>query len=554
MDMLRRLSDHTSRIHPYIIIGFLIVLVSLPALGNDFLNIDDSHLIIDVPYRDLTVSTIIEMFSQPIGKDSGSLELNNRRYTYYRPMLEILYLLNKKVWGCNPVGFHLTNLLFHFISALLLYHICLRIFPHDSTAALIAAALFAVHPVHNEAIGRVATGDNLFGMLALVSVLMYLHGRHGFSWGFFALTLFTKESAVMLMPVIFLLAAAREGWKRAAERIIPYGLIVQVYLILYMQSMDFGIGRPLSSPGWNGIITKSVALADYLRLLVVPYPLQPFYAARHYSSLLQSQVLAAIGVLASFGALLWMVRKDRMLLIQLVIVVLLLMPALAAVNVTSLGAGLVYITERQLYLPVMFFSLFLADFTVRLRSNTARRVWILTISFLCTAFILQTVSAVGIYKNSDTIAKKIIMDEPMSTIARKYAGNMLINENRLDEAMVELQAALTPDRELEKILGNGSVPDDAEFSTTMRLYDQLRFYTYEFSDVYFSMGKILFLKQRYGEAIRKFTVAVHLNKDFYEARYYLGLAYLKNGQFPKASTELRSLLDDTLKTKQNRFC
>ena len=70
--------------------------------------------------------------------------------TFYRPVVMVSYLADHAVWGLNPHGFHLTNLLTHILGVWFVFHIALALFGRHTVTAFFAAALFAVHPSHVE--------------------------------------------------------------------------------------------------------------------------------------------------------------------------------------------------------------------------------------------------------------------------------------------------------------------------------------------------------------------------------------------------------------------
>ena len=74
---------------------------------------------------------------------------------YYRPVQALTYLLDYHLWGLTPAGFHLTSVLLHAGTAMLLYRLGGSLL-RDARAALVAALLFAVHPIHTEAVTYIA--------------------------------------------------------------------------------------------------------------------------------------------------------------------------------------------------------------------------------------------------------------------------------------------------------------------------------------------------------------------------------------------------------------
>jgi len=138
---------------------------------------------------------------------------------YYRPFLTYTIVVDSLFWGMNPFGYHLTNLLLHTLNALLVAHIIVRLAgPGKRYPALLGALVFAVHPVHPEAVSWIAGRvDVLSAFFFLMTVRCYLayrwtgRSRHlAFSLATLVLGLMSKESVVM---VPFILLALDIGLK-----------------------------------------------------------------------------------------------------------------------------------------------------------------------------------------------------------------------------------------------------------------------------------------------------------------------------------------------------
>ncbi len=129
-------------------------------------------------------------------------------YINYWPLTFTVYRLEYDMWGLHPLGYHLVNIALHVVSALLVWRILehLRI-----PGAMLAAAIFALHPVNVESVAWIAQLKNVLSLpLALLSVLFYLrHDRDGRWWqlaasvGFFLLSALAKGIALTL-PVVLL--------------------------------------------------------------------------------------------------------------------------------------------------------------------------------------------------------------------------------------------------------------------------------------------------------------------------------------------------------------
>src|SRR5262249_23551475 len=93
---------------------------------------------------------------------------------YYRPTMFVSYLITYHLFGLNPAGFHFVNIACNALVALMVYALTLRLFER-SEIALIAGLLFAVHPIHTEAVAWVASVPELLtSFFYVLSFYLYL--------------------------------------------------------------------------------------------------------------------------------------------------------------------------------------------------------------------------------------------------------------------------------------------------------------------------------------------------------------------------------------------
>lgn len=132
----------------------------------------------------------------------------------------------------TPIVYHLTSLALHVANCWLVYFVCLAI-PGLRRAAFWAAAFFAVHEGHQEAVMWFSAINELFQFLfGCAALLCWRRARESpLAWPFdlaafalFACALISKESAVIWLP-LFLLATPREKWRNAAIRLLPFALL-----------------------------------------------------------------------------------------------------------------------------------------------------------------------------------------------------------------------------------------------------------------------------------------------------------------------------------------
>ena len=215
---------------------------------------DDLSQVLNNPYL-RSPRSLGQIFSSHVWSFRGPEEKSN----YYRPMMHLLYMACYGLFGLESAGFHAANLLFHAGCSLLVFYLgrALGAAWCAGPSALLAALLFAVHPVHTEAIAWIAAVTELsYAFFFLLSVYLYVRGRPAWSAAVAMLALLSKETALMLLPLL----VVYEHWfrKPGGRRAYLYHLVP---LVIYS-----GAAHP--GARWAGDGVQSVlTVAQFSRLL-----------------------------------------------------------------------------------------------------------------------------------------------------------------------------------------------------------------------------------------------------------------------------------------------
>ncbi|MFA4830049.1 MAG: tetratricopeptide repeat protein [Thermodesulfovibrionales bacterium] len=563
-------------INPYIILLLLVVLAFANSLQNSFVW-DDGPLIVYNPGINMPFKEMPSIFLTPLWKiGTGSSESPQ---IYYRPVVTMLFVLNYKIWGLNPAGFHLTSIIFHLIIAIVLYKTGLLLFNNDKLASLISASIFAVHPVNNEPVGRAASGEVIFGFFVILSLYFFLKEKKYLSWIAFSLSLLSKETAVMLPFALVILSIDKKGLKKGAIEVLPYAFIVGLYLMLRMTVVNTVLGDEVGQPVLTRLLTMIVATFDYIRLLIIPYPLNPIYPGRWYTSISQPKVLLATLIVISILVLAIKIRRNKTMLFLLSSTFIMLLPVILRVNAFPSAKSsfyTAYIAERFLYAPLMFFSLFSAGSAITLLKDKRRSYlatgWIMVLI----VFIPITIVSNKIWKDNLTLFGKIVKESPDSPYVLTYLGNAYYENEQLAEAVKEYKKVLglNPDPEIALTvrINLGTIyikqgrfdeairefnanlkpmPDAHKFDNVHSRQGALNqadinktFWEYQpcFADTHFNLGLVYLAQGHIDKAARKFKVATILSPDFAEAHYSLGNIYQKQGKFSDAIKEYETVL------------
>src|SRR5215467_3903422 len=179
-----------------------------------------------------------------------------RNQLYYRPVFTTWSILNYSLFQLNPWGWHLTTVLLHIAAAWVVYFLARNLAFSYWTSAL-AAALFALHPIHIECVAWVsAASDTMVTVFYLLALITFLKSRapgaepnsvQRGSWraasiSLLVLALLTKEMALTFAGLVALYfwlfpsAGATTGFKgKLREAFLaawPYGAVTLAYLML----------------------------------------------------------------------------------------------------------------------------------------------------------------------------------------------------------------------------------------------------------------------------------------------------------------------------------
>lgn len=323
-------------------IALAVVLIAIygQSLGFPF-QFDDGHSIVDNPHI-RSLENVPRFFVDP------STFSADPSLMMYRPVVLTSYAVNYALSHLAPWSYHLLNTIIHLGVALVAGVVASR-FLHSSTAGWMAAWLFALHPVHSEAVYYVSSRSESLAVLAVLGALaLHLRAERWtpvFSAMALAMGLAAKSAAIALLPLLLLYDTLIEpgAWKRRWQRHLLLWSIAAVYILQTRSIIGKAtIGAPVRSfaeQWW----TQAKALAYYTHLLAVPRGLNVDHQFLISDSLFDPYVAAAAAVAVSLFVVLLRFRRNRLPLF-------LLLWFLAALAPASLVPLNVLVNEHRLYL------------------------------------------------------------------------------------------------------------------------------------------------------------------------------------------------------------
>jgi Tfp pilus assembly protein PilF len=538
------------------------LLVFVNTLPNPFLYDDVFYVEKNPQIRDLRM--LPKAFLSPFSPYAPGL---------YRPFTAVSYAVDFALYGLDPRGFHLTNILLHAVVSGFVFLLTSRFL--SLLPSLAAALIFATHPVHTEAVAWVSGRSELLaGLLTLLSALSFLPVRAQkenrraaslliMSALFWFLALLSKESALPLLLVLLVLpfvslkgenfpSIPLEGANfqyvnilkvRFGRVLLPFGLVFALYLLLRVQALG-GLTVPLEHVRTAGLsfmerlALMTPVLAHYLRLLVFPVGLRIEYDWVSFSPM--TTTLSALLLLSVIAMWVWFFRM-RFWIANLAFLwfFLFLLPVM---NLLPIGE---VVAERFLYLPSVGFALLIGALGERLQQRWPRTC-LPTFVALLVVFSFLTIQRNAEWRDPERFWRGTLEHSPHAPHALQNLAALLFAEGELQESQVLIERALerSPGEPMLHFLagqialsrGEGELARQ-EFEVALRL---ARPRELEFTD--FQRGSALLYLQRYEEALEHFERALPGNPSDPSLWNNLGITQAHLGKLREAEASFQRAL------------
>lgn len=395
----------------------------------------------------------------------------------YRPLTMAMFAVEHEFFGESPAISHGINVLLYALTVVLLY-ILLKMFvptpdetPWYRHVPLLAAVLFAAHPLHTEAVANIKGRDEILTLLAALAAIYtsvkYAEAKGSKQWlwafasfGVFTVGLFSKENCITFLVAIPIGLYYFRGLslKQSFASILP--LLAASALFLYVRAQVLGGFSDVQStelmndPFLGATVVQKYATifytwAVYIKLLVLPYPLTYDYYPYHIglTDFANPAVLAAIAVYGAVAcvALVYFVRSlngPAAISLSARIYVWSAVVFFSSFSVVSnllfpIGA---FMNERFLYLPTVGVALAAAYGFAQLQTyGWAKILRPATIAVLL-AFSVQTVARNMVWKDDFTLFTTDVKTSYNSAKSTCSAGGKLL-ERAKDSAYRQERAA-----------------------------------------------------------------------------------------------------------------
>jgi protein O-mannosyl-transferase len=484
------------------LIVLLVVLVYLPVLRNGFIWDDDSYVTENATLHDLDGL-------RRIWFDVGAVP-------QYYPMVHSSFWVEYHLWGLNPVGFHLVNVLLHAVAAVLLWQVLRHL---EIPGAWLAALIFGLHPIEVESVSWVTERKNVLSAVFYFSAaLAYfrfappsgsaVQNHHRWYWYSGALILFLaalwSKTVTCSLPAALLLVCWWKKGRIQRNDILPllpfFALGMGLGLLTaWMEKHHVGAqGTDWSLTFADRCLIAGRALWFYAGKLVWPTHLAFIYPRWRVDTAAWWQwlfPLAAISVI--IGLWLTRPRTGRGPLVAVLFFAGTLGPALGFVNVYPMRYS--FVADHFQYLAGIGLISLCAAGLARLPCVFPAAIAVM--------LGIMTWQQTGVYRSQEFLWRDTLTKNPDCWLAHNNLGIYLYREGHLAEAIEHYHKAIriNPDR----------------------------------YDAYYSLGAALADEGRLDEAIENYRKAIQLNPDYAFAFNNLGNALAAKGQLDGAVRSYR---------------
>ena len=526
-----------------------VVWLYLPSLQGEFLACDE------VPYLLLNPHVNSGLSWKNFCWAFTSLE-----YCNWYPLTWLSHMADVQVYGLQPWGHHLTNVLLHALDTVLVF-LVFRKLTGVGWRSLAVAGLFGLHPLHVESVAWISERKDvlstLFWLLAMWTYARFAEEASqpgGKSKLFYCLTLLLfalglmSKAMLVTLPFVFLLLdywpLKRLGTKNSGrlilEKIPFFALAFAVSVVSYVAQQKGGATQEMAGLTLGDRLGNAViSYVRYLGKFFWPENLCMFYPHPGHWPLVE--VLAAGALLVSISFLAVAMRRGQpFLLFGWLWYLGTLVPV---INLVQLGSQ--SIADRYTYVPLIGINLFLVWALCGLTERLRRRTCILS-ALAAAAFVacsLLTRYEIRFWKDSVTVFTRAIDVTRDNYIQHYNLGVVLIPTQPALAAFHFQEAIRIHPAYAEAYNDLGGVQFQmGQVDKAIASYQAALKINPHYADAYYNLGRVMLRKGRLDEAIADYQQALKINPDNADACYNLGVVLMQKGQLDAAIDQYQKAL------------
>lgn len=495
-----------------------------PSLRNDF--VWDDIEVIQKSYHSFKASRINNILF-PEAKQ-------NKTQRYFRPIIYVSMVTDRELWGINPFGFHLSNLLLNSISTMLLYFLLLLIFAKFSvegkeSISFFTALLFAVYPMHVESVSWIAgRTDILCSIFFILALILHIESYHTI-WLLiltalsFSLSLLSKEVALSF-PVVVISFDLLTRRIRNPYNILRYTVYISLALLyLYLRGRayinpievtDENIHQIAEGKYYFFNIIKTLKVLSssfffYISKLVFPFDFNAFITSvpdEFYYFIFSITTILLLFVVAVIS-----IKQGKGLIAFFMIWIFVTLAPSAIVSVTNLASA--PLAERYLYIPSAGYCMIVGYLLFEVAKRIGKKkIAFAPIIILISIYLFFTLQRQYVWKDNLSLWKDTAFKSYYHALPHSNYGYALEKAGRTDGAIKQYEIALDP-----------SVSDSNRGRAITAT----------------NLGVLYLNKEDYANAERWFGKALKYDPTYGRPYYHMGLLHYIKGELTNSDSEYR---------------
>jgi protein O-mannosyl-transferase len=528
------ISPNKQKLIFYIILTVVTLAIYWQVNQFDFINVDDQTFITQNRYVQygITLDGIRWAFSTTYAG-------------FWHPLTWLSFMFDYQLYGMNAMGYHITNVIFHILSALLLFWLFNRM-TQDIWKSAFVAALFALHPLHVESVAWIAERkDVLSAFFWMLTLCMYVHytekpavRRYLLVLFFFACALMSK-SMVVTLPVVMILLdywpLKRFELKKShlllwqLKEKMPFFILSTVFSItmLFIWHDPSGKDFPLASR----IANAPVAFITYLEKIFWPHNMHFFH---YFSNRLPTWHVLGATLLILFitAAVMIMVRRSPYLFVGWFWYVITILPVLGFMK-----NGIVWMHDHYVYLPSIGIGIILAWGVPSLNQIIRKNILLPAGTVVLAILAVVTWHQCSYWKNSISLFSHDLQVTKNNSLAHNFLGYSLFKKGKIGESIYHYNKAIltAPDYASSYNNRGNAYAKLGQNKLAIDDYTKAISLNGDYYEAYFSRGTVYGkLLGQYKLAADDFSEAIRLNPDYIDAYNNRGIVLDKLGLYQKA--------------------
>lgn len=531
-----------------------------PTLGYDFVNYDDDEYVYanSAITKGLTLKGVAWAFTH--------IHSSN-----WHPLTTISHMLDCQIYGLQPWGHHLTNVVLHGTAAIFLFLALRRMTggasrTGDIWRSAFVATVFAIHPLRVESVAWVAERKDVlsgvFFSLTLWAYARYATGsqrslrRYTTVVVFFAVGLMCKPTLVTLPLVLLLLdywplrrmSAPDSGrnylvdLRRLVREKIPLCALSVASCVVTVLVQRESLETIDKFPFAERLGNAAVSYVAYLGQMFYPVRLAVFYPHPVGSLILWEALLALLVLLLISAACFRWRKKYPFLLIGWLWYLGMLVPMIGIIQVGGQARA-----DRYTYLPQIGLYILAAWGGAELFNKWRHGRAILTVTsmLLITALVIRTRIQASYWHDCETLWSHALAVTSKNYLAHYNLGSAFLKKGELDKAIAHFQESIEIKPDYVEAYGNLGLahlqkrePDEA-----IRYFSKALERSPDLADLHNNFGNALAQKAQPKEAIAHYEKALQIKPDYADVHNNFGSALMQMGQVDEAIFHFRKALE-----------